>query len=464
MFPKLARSQIKDLKPVKKFLESKALRSENTSRSYLTGLVHFNNFLAQSEHTLETVLAFLLDHTIDVYELLQDFMKYQVLQNFNNKTARFNYRVILSYFDYHDIDFNPRRLKNKVAIPRLIKEQEQPIDAQDIRKLLLKCTNRRLRTYLLVLASGGMRAVEALAMRVKDVDFTSRPTRIHIRGEYSKTKSARNIFISDEAAQALKDHCKNYRKPRPLNDLIFQTWRIDEKANPRTMYNHVDYEFGKLLRIAGFDDKKDNSIRHIITLNSFRRFVDTTISNTVGKDYAEWFLGHANSPYYTAKPQERAEIYSKCMKHLTFLDYTVLEAMGKSTEADLEIKSKEIAALQQQLAQSKQEIKDQFQAYEAKMNEFVHDIQGRLNQEEVSRPYHNSMLDKMREILDRTAPGWFDEVYGPGARRLTPKAKEKIEEMDKIITPLIDAENRQRDLELQRRRKSLVKTLDSKAS
>jgi len=58
------------------------------------------------------------------------------------------------------------------------------------------------------------------------------------------------------------------------------------------------------------------------------------------------------------------------------------------------------------------------------------------------------MLDKMREILDRTAPGWFDEVYGPGAaaHRLTPKGKEKIEEMLKIITPLMDAENRQKDL------------------
>jgi hypothetical protein len=58
------------------------------------------------------------------------------------------------------------------------------------------------------------------------------------------------------------------------------------------------------------------------------------------------------------------------------------------------------------------------------------------------------MLDKMREILDRVAPGWFDEVYGPGAaaHRLTPKAKEEIEELVKEITPQIEAENRQRDL------------------
>jgi len=37
-----------------------------------------------------------------------------------------------------------------------------------------------------------------------------------------------------------------------------------------------------------------------------------------------------------------SEIYAdKCMKHLTFLDYA-LEAMRKSTQADLQVKAKEI--------------------------------------------------------------------------------------------------------------------------
>jgi hypothetical protein len=123
---------------------------------------------------------------------------------------------------------------------------------------------------------------------------------------------------------------------------------------------------------------------------------------------------------------------------------------------------KEMQALRNEMAQSKQEIKDQFQAYEAKMNEFVHDIQSRLNQEEVSRPYRSFRLNTMTEILDRTAPGWFDEVYGPGtsAHRLTPKGQEKIQQLLKEVTPLIEAENRQRDLELQKQRKILVKTLD----
>jgi hypothetical protein len=45
-------------------------------------------------------------------------------------------------------------------------------------------------------------------------------------------------------------------------------------------------------------------------------------------------LGHNKSPYYTRKEPERREIYaSKCMKYLTFLDYSTLEATGKNIEA-----------------------------------------------------------------------------------------------------------------------------------
>ena len=72
----------------------------------------------------------------------------------------------------------------------------------------------------------------------------------------------------------------------------------------------------------------------------------TVISNQVNQDYSEWFLGHNKSPYYTIKEQERRRIYAeKCMKYLTFLDYTTLSATGKSIEAKLSEKEKQIETL-----------------------------------------------------------------------------------------------------------------------
>ena len=98
------------------------------------------------------------------------------------------------------------------------------------------------------------------------------------------------------------------------------------------------------------DEKKEGGInqRRKITLHSFRRFVKTVISNQVWARLFEWFLGHSKSPYWTLKEVGRREIYAtKCMKYLTFLDYSALEITGKNIESKLLEKDKEIQLLKQ---------------------------------------------------------------------------------------------------------------------
>ena len=74
----------------------------------------------------------------------------------------------------------------------------------------------------------------------------------------------------------------------------------------------------------------------------------TVISDQVNQDYSEWFLGHSKSPYYTKKEPDRRQIYAtKCMKYLTFLDYSILDARGKNIESKLSEKENEIKLLRQ---------------------------------------------------------------------------------------------------------------------
>jgi predicted glutamine amidotransferase len=99
--------------------------------------------------------------------------------------------------------------------------------------------------------------------------------------------------------------------------------------------------------------------RRKITLHPLQRLVKTVISDEVGGDNSEWFLGHNGSVYYT-KESERREIYlTKCMKYLTFLDYTALEARGKSIEAELSEKDREMQAMKQKYEQDIQTIRDE---------------------------------------------------------------------------------------------------------
>src|ERR687885_2314674 len=272
--------------------------------------------------------------------------------NLTLKSITLYITAVRSYLAYYDIDVIPSKFKRKVKMPKTHREDEEPLDVSDIRKILLSCSNRRLKAYLLVLASGGMRAMEALALRLKDIDFTHNPTKIHIRKEYSKTKTARDIYISDEATQYLKQWINwkynNEERPRIRDDddLLFTVYRT--KA-PATLYVKVLTEFEKLLSVVGLDERKEGKLRRRkITLHSFRRFVKTVISDQTNTDYSEWFLGHNKSPYYTKKEPERREIYAtKCMKYLTFLDYTTLEATGKNIESKLSEKEKEIQLLRQ---------------------------------------------------------------------------------------------------------------------
>src|SRR5919204_2073798 len=354
----LVHSQVEDIPKARAFLESISRNSKNSKKTYQTGLLHLHKFLNQNypgdKVTLETILEKLTKNEINLYELLDRFVSFLLSSKLSIHSIRIVMTAVRSYFAYYDIDVIPSKFKRKVKMPKLYREDEQPLDASDIRKILLACNNRRLKAYLLVLASGGMRTMEALAIRLKDIDFSVSPTKIRIRKEYAKTKVARDIYISDEATHYLKqwidwkyrDKGNEWTKTKDPNDLVFGVYRApSEEPRPDNLYVKIILEFEKLLSIAGLDERKDEGVqkRRKITLHSLRRLVKTVISNQVSQDYSEWFLGHSKSPYYTIKESEKREIYTtKCMKYLTFLDYTTLEARGKNIEAKLSEKDREL--------------------------------------------------------------------------------------------------------------------------
>jgi integrase len=335
------------------FLSSIERNSLKSRYAYQIGLIHFQGFLSQKypDYDLETILKPLLEDKINRYEVLDMFITYLQTFNLTPSSIKVYMTSLRSYFAYYDVDVIPSKFKRKVKMPKSYREDEEPLDTSDIRKILLACNNRRLKPYLLVLASGGMRAVEGLAIRIKDIDFSVNPTKIHIRKEYAKTKVARDIYISNEATHYLKQWLEwkynNHERPRrhDENDLVFTIYKT---KNPNTVYVKVLTEFQKLLAIAALDERKEGGKlrRRKITLHSFRRFTKSVISDQVNQDYSEWFLGHNKSPYYTKKEPDIRDIYAtKCMKYLTFLDYTTLEARGKSIEANLQEKDKEIEEL-----------------------------------------------------------------------------------------------------------------------
>jgi hypothetical protein len=75
---------------------------------------------------------------IDVYKFLNSFVDY--LQNgtangreLSPSTITLYMAADRSYFAYNDIEISPIKFKNKISLPRIYREDEEAIDANDIR-------------------------------------------------------------------------------------------------------------------------------------------------------------------------------------------------------------------------------------------------------------------------------------------------------------------------------------------
>jgi site-specific recombinase XerD len=273
--------QIVLLPKIKIFLDSIARNSIKSKNCYSSGIVLLQDFLNAEEQkqkynccNCETILLPLMDNSVNVYELLDSFISYilTIKPEITPKSLSVYLTAIRSYFAFYDIDVIPSKFRRKVKVPKLYKEDEEPIDASDIRKLLLNCNNRRLKSYLLILISGGMRATEAAAIRLKDIDFSTIPTKIHIRKEYSKTRTSRDIYISDEATYFLRqwldwkykvaERSSDSIKGPNSEDLVFSIYKLNKKPNPSNLYVKLLYEFQQpqkylILRIGTSINQKE---------------------------------------------------------------------------------------------------------------------------------------------------------------------------------------------------------------
>lgn len=357
---------IEKLPRFQEFMTAKERGSINGNTGYKTALVYLQQFITtnHSGSSIDSIIDSINIGTIDVYKFLSKFVTFLQTKKLSKASIKQYVNYVKSYLQYHDIDIVPHKFKRRVMLPKVPQEDAQPIDENDIRTILNQCHNRRLKVYLLVLASSGVRAIEACAIRLCDLNFDSTPVQLHIRAEFTKTKKSRDIFMSDEAASWLKEWIeskfgvilnKTQRIDKSVSQsLVFQVFDIDNySTTPQSIYKKLVQQFHKVLSDVDFDRRKDGMPQNrTITFRSFRRFVKTTISIQAGADYSEWILGHKNSPYWTIKPETRAEIYAiRCMKYLTFLDYAALEATGRSTEA----KIKELQKVNQTISQKHEE-------------------------------------------------------------------------------------------------------------
>ena len=300
----------------------------------------------------------------DLYAVLVDYHIYLKTTNIAKNTIASRVMTCKTFLEYHNIPISNIQFRLKV---RAKKQKLVEIDALSnnmVRRIILGCQTPRLQAYVVMLAATGMRAVEPLSIRYKDIDLEGGTAKV--RAEFTKTKVDRTVFLTKECVSRLKIW-KDYRerkrrvidnkngkiryltKPIADDSLFFTSGRWRTVKNPHNLNNQLAEEFGQVLDRLGLSKRQENKgNRHSITLHSFRRHVKTTISDLGHSDYSEWFIGHLHSTYYRKPKSEKLELFRKIEPYLTYLDYSELETKGADVETKLQEKESRIQCLQDQ--------------------------------------------------------------------------------------------------------------------
>jgi integrase len=267
-----------------------------------------------------------------------------------------------NFLEFFDIDISPKKFKMKVRLPKAVRKSKDALTKEIIVEILNACSDIRLKTYLLLLAATGMRPTEALSIRMCDLnlDSNSQDT-VFVRGEYTKTRTDRTVFLTKEVTKQLKtwiefkyrtrrishyhedtgDSVSEYRTPlKNDRDLVFSASSTTATISVylKSLYSVLEKAFVKTLDRMNMGQREDSpGIKHRkITLHSFRRWVKSTISDLGHSDYSEYFIGHAGSTYYRRSAKEQSEIFRKIEPYLTYTDITSLQRKGAEAESKIE--------------------------------------------------------------------------------------------------------------------------------
>ena len=179
--------------------------NESTATKYGQRLKKFEIFGSERYGLgIDDIVMQIIKGKKDVYDVLAKYVLH-LNNNFISPVTLKNHVItVKNFLEYRDIEISPRKFKLKVRMPKVVRKNKEALSKKDIVDILNACSDIRLKTFVMFLAAGGFRAVEALSVHIKDLDLELRPPQVFIRGEYTKTRTDRIVFLTDEMNQQIK--------------------------------------------------------------------------------------------------------------------------------------------------------------------------------------------------------------------------------------------------------------------
>jgi integrase len=370
------------------FLES-SIYAPGTVRAYRAGLIDFFSDVyevkregrratrAETERYEELSDQYLAEVKSGKRDYVTDVTKYAVhlAKVSPPKTVHLRISVIKEFLRENRLkieDDDNKRITKKLGTEkrRPTAISETTILTRDTIKSIVMQSNVRMRAFILVLLSSGMRIGEALQLLPSDIDLSQKPAKVRIRREITKTKVARETFISTEAVESLNAwmkvrdrYIKNARErgfTRSDSPYLFAMSRTGAYRN-----------WDEAVRRAGLFKRDNDTGYATVRIHSLRKYFRSHMALTTNPELVEAWIGHSGglndiyARHFT--PEKIAEEYQKG-EHLV----TIFSDIDLETRKKVDRLEEENKRLMAELANQNQKMEEIAQKYiEEKIGDIV---------------------------------------------------------------------------------------------
>jgi len=257
-------------------------------------------------------------------------------------------------------------------------------------------------SLFLIASSTGMRIDEILHLKESDIDLNSKPVKISIRGETTKTGNPRIAFMSEEA----KTHLEEWLKVRK-EYLRVAVKRANFKHYTKTADNPYIFPFtyataliiwNRLTCKAGFTEKEERTNRYKMHIHTLRKYYRTRMSLEIPVDVVEALMGHEGYltiAYRRYSQEQLAELYEKAVHTIAVFD---LPADTTDLEERLAEKDEEIYYLKKEMKEVKADM-EQRQKQEQEQRQRLEKIDSRFSEVLKDKDIQRLLIQKLKNIV-----------------------------------------------------------------
>jgi len=185
------------------YLEKLTTKAVSTRRNFNATYQSFEKFCQEKyDRSGEEIIQEIPHEKESEYDILQAWINW-LSTSIIPSTIHTRFSSLMGYFHYRGIKMYKEDIKHNVSLPKIPKEEKHPIQLEEIRKIIGEANFKKKGLYLTLLSSG-MRVGEAVQLKKRHFDLTTKRTMIKIPADYTKTKQGRTVFISKEATTAIK--------------------------------------------------------------------------------------------------------------------------------------------------------------------------------------------------------------------------------------------------------------------